>query len=355
MKPEICCFYLADDITLLHTLYPILKFPKFSRLFFFTDDLDYVLNHSREPVLLLVRFYKRRTIAQDVSLFRRFRERFRKVVYLDDTASADGLNVAAFPFVDLYYKKQLQRDRAVYTRPAYGKRAFTDYYHRMYNLVDDNEEIRPALLPKDLEKLRLAWNLGIGCYPKSKMRNGMVRRLKPLLGTKAMRFFYARPQFYQRESKRIPKISARFGTRFDRRTVAFHREIFLQKAEMDPRFLTGRVPLRQFNQEMRQVVAVLSPFGWGEICFRDFEAIINGSVLIKPDMSHIETWPDVYLPDETYVPVDWDGKNLLERCNTLMDSPFELDRLRGNASEAYHNQFRLVERRIQDFIASIMT
>ena len=34
----------------------------------------------------------------------------------------------------------------------------------------------------------------------------------------------------------------------------------------------------------------LSPFGWGEIGARDFEIFINGSLLIKPDMSHLETY-----------------------------------------------------------------
>ncbi|WP_020614563.1 hypothetical protein [Sediminispirochaeta bajacaliforniensis] len=354
MKPEICCFYLADDITLFHTLYPILKVSKFRKHFYFTDDLDYVLNRAREPVLLLVRFYKRREIAQDVLLLKHFRDRFRTVVYFDDTASADELNTAVFPYVDIYYKKQLQRDRDVYTRPSYGKRAFTDYYHRTCGLVDDNEEIRPALLPEELRKLHLAWNLGIGCYPKSKIRNGLARRLEPLWGMKAMRFLYSSPERYRGSVKRIPRISARFGTNFDRRTVAFHREIFLKQAESNSLFLTGRVSLRQFNQEMRQVRAVLSPFGWGEICFRDFEAILNQSVLIKPDMSHIETWPDVYLPDETYVSVDWDGKNLLERCNTVMDTTLELERLRSNAYEAYQSQFRLVDHRVQNFLERIM-
>ena len=30
---------------------------------------------------------------------------------------------------------------------------------------------------------------------------------------------------------------------------------------------------------------MLSPFGWGEICYRDFEAALNGMLLIKPDMN----------------------------------------------------------------------
>ena len=31
----------------------------------------------------------------------------------------------------------------------------------------------------------------------------------------------------------------------------------------------------------------MSPFGFGEICYRDFEAMLNGACLIKPDVSHL--------------------------------------------------------------------
>ena len=46
-----------------------------------------------------------------------------------------------------------------------------------------------------------------------------------------------------------------------------------------------------------------SPFGWGDICIRDFETFICHSCLVKPDMSLIETWPNYYIKDKSYVPV----------------------------------------------------
>ena len=42
---------------------------------------------------------------------------------------------------------------------------------------------------------------------------------------------------------------------------------------------------------MRHSRICISPFGYGEICWRDFEAILCGCLVVKPDMSHVETNP----------------------------------------------------------------
>ena len=54
---------------------------------------------------------------------------------------------------------------------------------------------------------------------------------------------------------------------------------------------------------------MLSPFGWGEICYRDFEASLGGNLLLKPSMDHIDTWPNIYRED-CYLKLDWDFSNL---------------------------------------------
>ena len=35
--------------------------------------------------------------------------------------------------------------------------------------------------------------------------------------------------------------------------------------------------------------------GEREINYRDYESFLSGSVLIKPDMDHVDTWPNYYL------------------------------------------------------------
>jgi hypothetical protein len=59
----------------------------------------------------------------------------------------------------------------------------------------------------------------------------------------------------------------------------------------------------------------LSPFGWGEACCRDYQAMALGSVVIKPDMSHVECWPDIFQAGETYLPCkpDWSDAHKIIR------------------------------------------
>lgn len=66
----------------------------------------------------------------------------------------------------------------------------------------------------------------------------------------------------------------------------------------------------KFYEVMRQSKSVLSPWGQGEVCWRDFEAIFSGAVLIKPDMGHTVTNPTIYQPNQTYIPCKRDFSDL---------------------------------------------
>ena len=39
-----------------------------------------------------------------------------------------------------------------------------------------------------------------------------------------------------------------------------------------------KIPFEQYIEEVRRSRITVSPFGWGEVCYRDFEAVICGSV-----------------------------------------------------------------------------
>ena len=34
-------------------------------------------------------------------------------------------------------------------------------------------------------------------------------------------------------------------------------------------------------------------------------------------MEHIETWPNIYQNNKTYLPIDWDGDNVVDVLNTV--------------------------------------
>ena len=75
----------------------------------------------------------------------------------------------------------------------------------------------------------------------------------------------------------------------------------------------GRVSREAYVRELFSSKICFSPFGYGEVCWRDYEAVLCGALLVKPDMAHIETCPDIFRPFETYVPVRWDLADLEEK------------------------------------------
>tara|TARA_R110002050_G_C8962233_1_gene514552 strand:+ start:900 stop:1913 length:1014 start_codon:yes stop_codon:yes gene_type:complete len=85
----------------------------------------------------------------------------------------------------------------------------------------------------------------------------------------------------------------------------------LSKIESQYNIVKGTSTSQQFVEIMGRSKIGLSPFGMGELCYRDLELIQWGCLLIKPDMSKVITKPDFFKPWETYVPVkpDWSDLN----------------------------------------------
>ena len=85
----------------------------------------------------------------------------------------------------------------------------------------------------------------------------------------------------------------------------------LEKLDDKYNLVKGQSSPQQFVEVMKRSKVGLSPFGMGELCYRDLELIQWGCLLIKPDMSKVITEPDFFKPMETYVPVkpDWSDLN----------------------------------------------
>ena len=78
---------------------------------------------------------------------------------------------------------------------------------------------------------------------------------------------------------------------------------------LDKKFnsITEQLPYQDYIKKLRESkVVTISPFGMGEVCFRDFEVMTLGSILIKPDMKIVNTKPNIYIEGETYYGVKYD-------------------------------------------------
>jgi hypothetical protein len=118
-------------------------------------------------------------------------------------------------------------------------------------------------------------------------------------------------------------------------------------------FLTCMVPQPRYDAELHDAKIVLSPFGWGEVCFRDFEAVRAGALLLKPDMSHLKTWPDIYIPGETYIPLDWDGGDLLEKVICYLEDEKERRRIAENAFYRYQSETAALMERFDALLGDV--
>lgn len=157
------------------------------------------------------------------------------------------------------------------------------------------------------------------------------------------------PKFYSYEEKRdIYDVSALFS--YPSKTDVYehdlhqshHYDLWRKKCidqvnQLDCRVakLENGVKLsaNEYYQKMADSKIIIAPFGYGEMAPRDVEAITLGSVLIKPDMSHLESLPMIYEDGETYIACKHDYSDLNEKIEYVL-SDFE------NIRERLVNNFR---------------
>ena len=97
----------------------------------------------------------------------------------------------------------------------------------------------------------------------------------------------------------------------------------------------------EFINVMRKSKCTLSPYGMGEFCFRDFEIIQYGSVMIKPDMSKIKTIPNIFIPYETYIPCSHDWSDLVEKINWVKNNQEKCKQIAFNAQQIMEKSFTI--------------
>lgn len=212
----------------------------------------------------------------------------------------------------LVVKNQLYRDRSWYTREFIGKCNLTDHVARVHGVSFANDPYpRSRPLPAAaLDRLWLGWNLACSATvqrfagspaPAGERTNDVILRANVPTGWIA--------------PLRRPAVEAleRLSTRL--RVILPDR----------------RVDHATYRAEMLASRICLSPFGHGEVCHRDFEAVLAGCLLVKPDMSHLETRPDVFRDRETCATVRWDWSDLEQVVERHLADPAGTDRIVSSA------------------------
>lgn len=247
--------------------------------------------------------------------FEGFRSRIGKVVYCDTTDSTGWVQTELLPLVDIYAKGQLLRNRRDYLSAHYGFRIYSDYYHRQNGVTDAAPTWSTPVSSADLlGKLRVSWHSGLADYSLlGPLRMALYQRLRwPAL------LAYPRSLTPAERPRTVP-VQMRMGVAYDRASVAFQR---LEVRRRLARYSDGRKLGRlAYWRELQDAQLVISPFGLGEITLKDYEVLLTGGCLVKPDMSHLETWPDLFRGGESCAVFRWDCDDLESVVDQLLTDP----------------------------------
>tara|TARA_A100001391_G_C5058488_1_gene275399 strand:+ start:422 stop:1372 length:951 start_codon:yes stop_codon:yes gene_type:complete len=246
--------------------------------------------------------------APDDEVFRYLKNlhnRCGKVIWVDNRDSAGNTQFEVLPYVDEYWKGQLYADLDNYNREVRFNRLHSEFFADHYDMeaVDVPFDRKLSDYAEHQNKVQLGWNVGFGNY----LNLSSLSEMALLYVLKRPQF----PEFIRADASRDIDVHCRFR-RGGEPIYQCHRDDFAERLQRMDVAITNRepVPRKQFVSEMRRAKIVVSPFGWGEVCYRDFEAVINGSCLVKPSMEHITTWPNIFRANESYIPVRWDLADL---------------------------------------------
>lgn len=244
-------------------------------------------------------------------LVSRIRERWpsARITYLDWFAPTDLRYASTLhPHLTAYVKKQILKDFEQYAITTVGDTNLTDYYCRRFDL--------------DLPKVQ------------HEMPDHFQQKL--ILGSS---FEYS-PKILQNLEKEWPDttrsidVHARIGTSGTGWYSSMRQEALAVVRRLGPELQiasTGTVSSRKYFSELYSSKICFSPFGYGEVCWRDFEAMSCGALLFKPDMSHLKMKNNPFEPFKTYIPLRWDLSDLEEKVRYYLKNENERKAIARNA------------------------
>ena len=229
-----------------------------------------------------------------------------KKIYVDTSDSTGQIEKESLIIFDKYWKGQILRNINLYNSIHYGGRFFTDF-NKNYFKIKDTKELKSEKIDRKLllKKLEVSWNMGLVNFD---LFSPFYHKLHSFLKS---RFFFKDPKIYNLNFSKSKDVTCRLSLNYHRETVKFQR--LKIKSLLENITVTKRISRFKYFNELKISKISVSPFGWGEICIRDFETFICNSCLMKPDMSQINTWPNYYLKNKSYISFNW-NMNDFENC-----------------------------------------
>ena len=261
------------------------------------------------------------------------KSKYNKIIYCDTADSSGWIQSELLPIVDCYWKFQILKDKKLYLEPLYDQRLFTNYYHKNNFIVDENKDYSTKIVdPKTLEKIKVFWNSSMANF--SIYSHITSRIYKYVKIDSLIKFRYNSLKTLNNKNN---DIFCRFNSANYRETISYHRKTIQNLLSYFDDLKFSKVKRIKYFNELSKSKISISPFGWGEIAYRDFESFINSTILIKPDMSHLETWPNLYIDKKTYLSFNWNFDNLIDVIENALDNYQDYIEL---ANEGFYNYIK---------------
>lgn len=265
----------------------------------------------------------------------------KKIIFFDISDNAISPYFDILPYVDLFLMPFIFKDTKDYMKPYLGGNKFADFISNRFgiNPVPENEYF-PELfysspLPNQLHKIVPSWNW--------------------ILWKRLIKIYKSQKFKCINRNSRNLDISCRFNPYSG--WCKFHRmqAYELLKAlsgKYSIKASTEKISIKKYYAELQNSKISFSPFGWGEICPKDFEAIMEGCLLMKPSVEHLITFPQLLQANETYVPVEWDLSDLEVKVQEYLLNDEKRQKIIYNAATAYKDFF--IEKRFLRKIQEIL-
>ena len=233
--------------------------------------------------------------------------------------------------VKKYVKKQFYKDKNLYKKTFFRDRYYADFYQKKFQLEKDSDFKVYPLLKEYENKLVLGWNIGVGnyfniiqfnkiqkyrCITKSLINNNLKFLDKYFLG-------------YYKDLIKNQDIFYNFNLRSDdpKKSIHFQRNQISKILKKNFDLPLKRLNHKSYLERLGRSKVSVGAFGWGEICYREFEAVKMGAAVVFPNVDYLETWPNIYKDNFSYLSYKFDFSDLIEKIELAINDKILRDEL----------------------------
>tara|TARA_Y100000590_G_scaffold287210_1_gene323328 strand:- start:47 stop:1147 length:1101 start_codon:yes stop_codon:yes gene_type:complete len=290
---------------------------------------DYIILNSRF-------FEDSKDIVEDIKLIY---EKNKNIIWWDMRDSAGTTQFEVMPYIKKYVKKQIYKDLNIYCYDMYGGRYYSDYYHKNFSVTDSENYKLTKLNEKYFNKIILAWNIGVSDIFEYKNLFSYINKYKSTFLSNFLSYdnfnFKEKLRFKSISSQKIDILS-KMNLNISRPSVGYQRTLldrFFKQKNYKNSIFGKRISKLDYFKKLNDTKIVINAYGWGEVCYREFEATRCGAAFLTADMENISTWPNIYQKDKTYAAYNLDFSNLEEKIYLLLNNHEHRNFLVKNSQE----------------------